>query len=84
MLAALGYYVLTRTRAADAEAAATAQSARAIIEAENDRRLRDAEASFWARQGSTGQPEGQRSRTNHQGADTPANAARDARKPRSR
>lgn len=56
MLAALGYYVVTRTRAADAEASATAASARAIIEAENERRLAEAEASFWARQGRGGAP----------------------------
>lgn len=54
MLGALGYYVLTRTRAADAEAAAAAQSARAIIEAQNERTMRAAEEQFWARQASGG------------------------------
>jgi hypothetical protein len=47
MLAALGYYVLNRTRAADQAAAAVAASARALIEAENARKLREAEQRFW-------------------------------------
>ena len=46
MLAALGYYVVNRTRAADAAAAAVAASARAVIEAENERKLREAEERF--------------------------------------
>ncbi len=54
MLAVLGYYVLERTRAADATAAAVAASARAVIEAENERKLREAEAHFWSRQDDAG------------------------------
>ena len=56
MLALLGYYVMQRTRAADAEAAAVAASARAVIEAENERKLRTAEAAFWASQPDAGAP----------------------------
>jgi serine/threonine protein kinase len=70
MLAVLGYYVLSRTRAADAEAAAAAASARAIIEAENERRLREADSAFWARQGDGGK-----------GGEEPGNTARETRKP---
>jgi serine/threonine-protein kinase len=55
MLAALGYYVVQRTRAADAEAAALAASARALIEGENARKLKEAEAAFWARQADGGE-----------------------------
>lgn len=56
MLAALGYYVVQRTRAADAQAAALAASARALIETENARKLKEAEAAFWARQADAGAP----------------------------
>lgn len=56
MLAALGYYVVQRTRAADAGAAALAASARALIEGENARKLREAEAAFWTRQSDAGVP----------------------------
>jgi serine/threonine-protein kinase len=56
MLAALGYYVVQRTRAADADAASLAASARALIEAENARKLQDAEAAFWARQAAASEP----------------------------
>jgi serine/threonine-protein kinase len=55
MLAALGYYVVQRTRAADAEAASVAASARAVIEGENARKLREAEAAFWANQADAGE-----------------------------
>jgi len=48
MLALLGYYVFHRTRAADEAAAAAAASASAIIDAENERKLREADAYFWA------------------------------------
>ena len=48
MLGVLGYYVMSRTRAADAAAAAVAASARAVIEAENERKLREA----WQREAS--------------------------------
>jgi serine/threonine-protein kinase len=61
MLAALGYYVLTRTRAADAAAAAVAASARAVIEAENARKLREAEERFWKANGGAG-PKSERTR----------------------
>jgi serine/threonine protein kinase len=50
MLALLGYYVFHRTRAADEAAAAAAASAAAVIDAENERRLREAERHFWASQ----------------------------------
>jgi len=61
MLAVLGYYVLERTRAADATAAAVAASARAVIEAENERKLREAEAHFWSQQDAAG-PKSERAR----------------------
>jgi serine/threonine-protein kinase len=54
MLAVLGYYVLNRTRAADQAAAAVAASARALIEAENERKLREAEQRFWDADGGAG------------------------------
>ncbi|MGC4089597.1 MAG: serine/threonine-protein kinase [Polyangiaceae bacterium] len=54
MLALLGYYVVQRTKAAGAEAAAVAASARAVIDAANERKLRESEAAFWARQGDAG------------------------------
>ncbi|MFZ5889849.1 MAG: serine/threonine-protein kinase [Myxococcota bacterium] len=54
MLALLGYYVVQRTKAAGAEAAAVAASARAVIERENERKLRESEAAFWARQADAG------------------------------
>jgi serine/threonine-protein kinase len=57
MLAALGYYVVQRTRAADAQAASLAASARAVIEAENAKKLKEAEDAFWARQGDAGAPQ---------------------------
>jgi serine/threonine protein kinase len=50
MLALLGYYVFHRTRAADEVAAAAAASAAAVIDAENERKLREAERHFWASQ----------------------------------
>jgi serine/threonine protein kinase len=50
MLALLGYYVFHRTRAADEAAAAAAASAAAVIDAENERKLREAERHFWASQ----------------------------------
>jgi len=49
MLAALGYYVVQRTKAAGEAAAAVAASARAVIDAENERKLRESEAAFWAK-----------------------------------
>ena len=47
MLGVLGYYVQQRTRAADETARALAASASAVIEAENERKLREAERHFW-------------------------------------
>ncbi|HET9932952.1 MAG TPA: serine/threonine-protein kinase, partial [Polyangiaceae bacterium] len=55
MLAVLGYYVMQRTRAADEAAAAVAASARALIDRENERKLRESEAAFWARQSDAGE-----------------------------
>jgi serine/threonine protein kinase len=47
-LGALGYYVFRRTQEADAMLRATEASARAVVEAENERRLKEAERHFWA------------------------------------
>ena len=44
----LGYYVFHRTRAADETARAAAERAAAIIEADNERRLKEADEKFWA------------------------------------
>jgi serine/threonine protein kinase len=46
-LGALGYFVVQRTRAADEAARAAAERATAVIEAENERRLREAEKGVW-------------------------------------
>jgi len=59
MLAVLGYYVMTRTRAADEAAAAVAASARAVIEAENERKLREAER-YWQSNQAAGPLPGQK------------------------
>jgi eukaryotic-like serine/threonine-protein kinase len=53
-LGALGYFVLQRTRAADETARAAAASAAAVIEAENERKLREAERHFWGSQADAG------------------------------
>ena len=53
-LGVLGYYVVQKTRAADATARAAADRATALIEAENERRLREADAKFWATQADAG------------------------------
>ncbi len=53
-IGALGYYVLTRTRAADEAARAAADRASAVIEAENERRLKEAEKAFWSTQPDAG------------------------------
>jgi serine/threonine-protein kinase len=50
MLAALGFYVLQRTREADAIVRATTASAAASVEADNERRLAEAERAFWQAQ----------------------------------
>ncbi len=47
MLGLLGYYVLERTREADETVRLATESAAAIIEAENERKLREAEQRFW-------------------------------------
>jgi len=47
-LGVLGYYVFHRTRAADEAARAASERATAIIEAENERRLKEADQRFWA------------------------------------
>ncbi len=47
MVGLLGYYVVTRTKEADDSARAAMDSAAAIIEAENERKLREAELHFW-------------------------------------
>jgi hypothetical protein len=48
MLGVLGYYVFHRTRAADEAAREASERAAAIIEAENERRLKEADEHFWA------------------------------------
>jgi hypothetical protein len=48
MLGVLGYYVFHRTRAADEAARAASERAAAIIEADNERRLKEANDHFWA------------------------------------
>jgi serine/threonine-protein kinase len=53
-LGALGYFVVQRTRAADDAARAAAERATAVIEAENERRLREAEKRFWDAQPDAG------------------------------
>jgi serine/threonine protein kinase len=47
-LGALGYFVVHKTRAADEAARAAAERATQLIEAENERRLREAGERFWA------------------------------------
>jgi serine/threonine-protein kinase len=47
MLGLLGYYVFHRTRAADEAARAASERAAAIIEADNERRLKEADKHFW-------------------------------------
>ncbi len=47
MLGLLGYYVVMRTKEADDSARAAMESAASIIEAENERKLREAERHFW-------------------------------------
>jgi serine/threonine-protein kinase len=53
-LGVLGYYVFHRTRAADETARLAAESAAAIIEADNERKLKEAERAFWASQADAG------------------------------
>jgi len=47
MLGVLGLYVLKRTREADEVMRQAAASAAAVVEAENDRKLKEAEKQFW-------------------------------------
>ncbi|HET9957539.1 MAG TPA: serine/threonine-protein kinase [Polyangiaceae bacterium] len=56
MLALLGNYAYQRTRAAADEAARVAASARAVMDRENERRLREAEQRFWSQQPDAGPP----------------------------
>jgi serine/threonine protein kinase len=49
-LGVLGYYVFHRTQAADEAARAASERAAAIIDADNERRLREADEHFWASQ----------------------------------
>ena len=58
MLGVLGYYVFHRTQAADEAARAASERAAAIIEAENERRLREADEHFWANQADAGPKDG--------------------------
>jgi hypothetical protein len=53
-LGALGYFVVQKTRAADEAARAAGERATAVIEAENERRLREAEKRFWDTQPDAG------------------------------
>jgi eukaryotic-like serine/threonine-protein kinase len=48
MLGALGFYVYRRTKEVDAVMQATQASAAAVVEAENQRKLKEAEKYFWA------------------------------------
>lgn len=48
MLGLLGYYVMSRTKEADEKARLMMQSAAAVVEAQNEQKLREAEAHFWA------------------------------------
>ena len=53
-LGVLGYYVFHRTRAADETARAASERAAAIIEADNERRLKEADYRFWESQNDAG------------------------------
>jgi uncharacterized protein HemX len=48
MLGALGLYVFKRTREADEQVREATANAAAVVEAENERKLREAEKQFWA------------------------------------
>ncbi|HVJ20855.1 MAG TPA: serine/threonine-protein kinase [Polyangiaceae bacterium] len=48
MLGVLGFYVFKRTKEADETARAAMEKAAAVIEAENERKLREAERHFWS------------------------------------
>jgi serine/threonine-protein kinase len=57
MLGLLGLYVFNRTREADAAARAAVERAAAVIEAENERKLREAERHFWSTVNDAGGPD---------------------------
>ena len=48
MLGVLGLYVFKRTREADEQVREATANAAAVVEAENERKLREAEKQFWA------------------------------------
>ena len=48
-IGALGYFVYLRTQAANQAILRTSASAAAVIDAENDRKMKEAERAFWAR-----------------------------------
>jgi len=48
MLGVLGLYVFKRTREADEVMREAAASAAAVVEAENERKLHEADKQFWA------------------------------------
>jgi serine/threonine protein kinase len=48
MLGLLGYYVMSRTKEADEKARLMMESAAAVVEAQNEQKLREAERHFWA------------------------------------
>jgi serine/threonine protein kinase len=48
MLGVLGVYVMRKTQEADATVRAATERATAVIEAENERKLREAERQFWS------------------------------------
>jgi uncharacterized protein HemX len=54
MLGALGLYVFKRTREADEQVRQATASAAAVVEAENARKLREADKQFWAPDGGSG------------------------------
>jgi serine/threonine-protein kinase len=49
MLGLLGYYVMSRTKEADEKARLMMESAAAVVEAQNEQKLREAEQLFWAK-----------------------------------
>jgi serine/threonine-protein kinase len=72
MLGALGFYVMKRTREADEVARQSIARLAASVEAENARKLKAAEAAFWAAQKASARPS----------ASAPPTATRPARKPK--
>jgi serine/threonine protein kinase len=74
MLGFLGFYVMKRTREADELVRQSLANARASAEAENERKLKAAEAAFWA---------AQKASAAARASAAPAAATRPARKPKS-